>query len=142
MIAKRKVAQPRGGKVVIEAAHEAFKALSITGWEATQTEEEVFIKVAQKRVAVKTVSLSIKREKAGTKNQGWVGKLVRDLEPVITIGPLYEDAKTHCVNMELVIGGRMLSSPEDSLYAFRFKKEIKKIFGALVAAIPELNYRG
>lgn len=132
----------RSGGAVIESALNAFKALNLAGWEATQIVEEFTLFISSKNVVVKTVGLRIARVKVDTKKQGWIEKLVRDLEPAIVLGPLYEDAKTHCVSMSFVIAGRLLSAPEDSLYAIPFKREIKKIFSAMEVAIPELKYRG
>lgn len=110
-------------------------------WHAAQIVESVTINGRE----VKTVGVRIYRKKdvfAPRNRFEEMMQEVRDmLEPVIIIQPLFVQARVRCINLNLMVGERKFAEPKDSIWTFRFRKDLEQILKLIEECLPELNYR-
>lgn len=117
-------------------------------WLAIQTEEQVLVHgkgPGNIGIYVNEITIRIERRRVVRKPKNRFEELVQGikdaLEPAIVVQSLFEHAKVHCVNIDLLVGERRLADPRDLSFVNPFKGELKEIFKTLKEKFPELKYR-
>lgn len=112
------------------------------GWEAKMFSDQ--ITVGEKKMQV--VGVLIRRKWAVVAPKNRFGKMVQHiallLEPVITVGPVFENARIHCLPLDMKVGGKRCYDPDSTLWTLPFRKEVRELLQMLNSAFPEeLKYR-
>lgn len=142
--------QAREATEVISQILNIFASLDVNKnkWLVVQTEEQVLVQgkgPSNMGMYVNEITIRIERRRAVREPKNRLQALIQGikdaLEPAIVIHPLFEHAKVHCVNIDLLVGERRLSDPKDLSRMNPFKGDLKKIFDIFKEKFPELKYR-
>ncbi|MBI5078146.1 MAG: hypothetical protein HZB11_02130 [Candidatus Yonathbacteria bacterium] len=160
-VAKADTARAREAVKIIEDIMGIFRSVKIGKrmWHATLFEKPAVIKHnGADSVPSKLIGVRIEREKIVLPEpKTSIGKRVQafreTLEPLVIVRPMFEHAKIHCINVDLMIGTRsMLFTNQrvslvalplrgDLLRAVPSRKDLNKIFWLFKNNFPEFKYQ-